>query len=186
VKWQFAPQSEPAAAVSWGRLSLQLGCRGTITGLALAWGLVAWFRATGPIELPPGARVTLDWRVLLFAVLCGMISSMAFGLFPAWRGARADVNEALKIADHSRGTSAGFQRATQAHVVVQVALSMVLLAGAGLLSESLWKLASTNLGYRTEHLFTGRIHLPEDRYDGEPARSHVAGALEENSPRCPE
>jgi putative ABC transport system permease protein len=165
--------------------SLLLGCLGTGAGLAIAWGLVACFRTANPIELPPGARITLDWRVALFASLTGMLSALAFGMFPACRGARADVNEALKIGDPSQGRSAGLQRATQALVVVQIALSMVLLAGAGLLSESLWKLASTSLGYRTDHLFTARIQLPEDRYAEVISRSRFAGALEQQLASLP-
>jgi predicted permease len=165
--------------------SLLLGCMGTCAGLALAWVLVAWFRAVNPIELPPGAGITLDWRVLLFAALSGVLSSTVFGLFPVWRGARANVNEALKTGDPNQGRSAGLQYATHAFVVVQVALSMVLLAGAALLSESLWKLATTNLGYRTDHLFTAHIDLPEDRYAGESARSRFAAVLGKNLASLP-
>jgi putative ABC transport system permease protein len=159
--------------------SLLLGCLGTGAGLAFAWGLLEWFRAANPIELPPGARIAPDWRVLVFAALSGIFSSIVFGVLPAWRGARTDVNTALKSGDSNQGQGGGFQRAAQALVVAQVALSMVLLAGAGLLSESLWKLASANLGYRTEHLFTARINLPEDRYADESSRSRFAAALEQ-------
>lgn len=69
-------------------------------------------------------------------------------------------------------------RATSALVIIQVAASMVLLAGAVLVSESLWKLASENLGYRTDHLFTARIDLPQERYATSSARTQLADRLQ--------
>lgn len=156
--------------------SAMLASTGTAAGLAAAYGLLQWFRAANPIELPPGANIGLDGRVLAFTAFSGVAASILFGLFPAWRASRADVNTVLKRpnAAHSRGA----QRATQTMVVMQVALSMILLAGAGLLSESLWRMAATDLGYRTDHLFTARIHLPDDRYADEAARRRLTQALE--------
>jgi putative ABC transport system permease protein len=69
--------------------------------------------------------------------------------------------------------------------VVQVGLSMALVVGAGLLAESLWKLAATNLGYRTDHLFTARINLPEARYPDVAARSRLSVTLESNLATLP-
>ena len=127
--------------------------------MALASLLVRWFCAANPIELPPGASPTTDWRVLLFSAACGILSSMLFAAFPAWRGTRVYPNTALKSNAPSVGTAS--LRATSSLVVIQIALSMVLLAGAVLVSDSLWKLTSENLGYRTDHLFTARIDLPQ-------------------------
>lgn len=69
-------------------------------------------------------------------------------------------------------------RATSSLVVIQIALSMVLLAGAMLVSESLWKLTSENLGYRTDHLFTARIDLPQDTYTSPLARTQFVDSLQ--------
>jgi predicted permease len=174
-----------AIGASRGRLigqsmaeSLLLGGLGTAAGLAAAAMLLKWFRAANPIELPPGAIIVLDTRVLAFTAVSGIAASLLFGLFPAWRATRADVHTVLKSGSLNATGAGGAQRATQWMVVIQVALSMILLAGAGLLSESLWKMASTNLGYRTDHLFTARIHLPQDRYAGPDAASRLAQALE--------
>ncbi len=158
--------------------SLLLGALGTSAGVAVAAGLLQWFRAATPIELPPGAVIVLDGRVLLFTALCGLAASILFGIFPAWRASHADANTALKSGNLTP-THATPQRAAQTMVVMQVALSMVLLAGAGLLSESLWKMATTDLGYRTAHLFTARINLPES-YTDIGARSRLAQTLEAN------
>lgn len=140
--------------------SLLLGFLGSVAGLALAGLLIRWFRAANPIELPPGAGLSVDWRVLLFSAACGIVSSILFATFPAWRATRIDPNIALKSS--APGVAAASLRATSSLVVIQVALSMVLLAGAVLVLESLWKLTRENLGYRTDHLFTARIELPED------------------------
>ena len=158
--------------------ALLLASAGTLAGLAAAFALLQWFRAATPIELPPGANIGLDGRVLAFTALSGISAAILFGLFPAWRASRADVNTVLKSGNPHAAHSRGAQRATQTMVVIQVALSMILLAGAGLLSESLWRMAATDLGYRTDHLFTARIHLPENRYADAAARGRVAQALE--------
>ena len=157
--------------------SLLLALCGTLAGVALATGLLHWFRAAPPIELPPGSVISVDWRVLAFATMAGILSALAFGLFPAWRGSRVDPNTALKAGSPGPGQTASAQRAARTLVVVQVALSMVLLVVAGLLAESLWKLASTDVGYRTDHIFTAEVNLPSDRYPDAGARSRLATEL---------
>jgi predicted permease len=156
--------------------SLLLGFLGSIAGLALAGLLIQWFRLANPIELPPGAGLSIDLRVLLFTAVCGIVSSTIFALFPAWRGARVNPNTALKASAPSLASAS--LRATSFIVIVQVALSMVLLAGAVLVSESLWKLTSENLGYRTDHLFTTRIDLPQDTYASPSVRTQFADRLQ--------
>jgi putative ABC transport system permease protein len=165
--------------------SLLLGFLGTVAGLIIAAVLVQWFRAVNPIELPPGVVITLDRGVLLFSALAGVVSSISFALFPAWRGSRTDVNAVLKSASPALAHGIAAGRAAQSMVVIQVGLSMALVAGAGLLAESLWKLAATNLGYRTDHLFTARINLPEDRYADLAARSRLGADLETNLAALP-
>jgi len=156
--------------------SLLLGFLGSLAGLALAGLLIQWFRAVNPIELPPGTSLSIDWRVLLFSAACGIVSSITFALFPAWRGTRINPNTALKSSAPS--VAAASLRATSSLVVIQVALSMVLLASAALVSESLWKLTSENLGYRTDQLVTARIDLPQDTYASPSARTQFADSLQ--------
>lgn len=155
---------------------------GTFAGLALAWSLIRWFRAVNPIELPPGSEVTLDWRVLVFAAATGIFSALAFGLYPAWRGSRIDLNDVLKSGGQAHGPAAPAQRVAKWMVVAQVALSMVLVTGASLFAESLWKFTSADLGYRTQHLFTARLNLPSsplsNRYTDQAARARFASNLE--------
>ena len=157
--------------------ALLLALGGAGSGILLAFGLLHWFRAVNPIELPPGNAVVLDWRVLLFSAAIGICAAILFGLLPAWRGSRTDPNAALKSGGSNQSAQASAQRTSQILVVVQVALSMVLLAGTGLLTESLWKLASTQLGYRTDHVFTASVNLPEAHYADAGARSRFAAAF---------
>lgn len=157
--------------------SALIGIAGAVIGIVLAEGLVAWFRSVNPVELPPGAAITLDGRVLLFAISTSIAACLLFSLLPIWYRSRISVNELLKSGGANLGHSTSGMRTTQMLVVVQVALSMVLLVGAGLLSMSLWKLAETNVGYRTEHLFTATVRLPKARYADTVARNRFADQL---------
>jgi predicted permease len=156
--------------------ALLLALAGSVSGVLLAEALLRWFGAVNPVELPPGVAVTLDWRVLLFSAGTGIGSAIVFGLLPAWRESRTDPGTMLKSGSN-QGGHASVQRAAQLLVSLQVALSMVLMAGTGLLAESLFKLASTQLGYRTDHLFTAVVHLPEAHYADTNARSRFASAF---------
>jgi putative ABC transport system permease protein len=154
--------------------SLMLAFCGTGAGILLALLMLHWFRAVNPVELPPGSMVFLNWQVLLFAVLLGVGSVTVFGLFPAWQASRADLNSVLKNSERGIGASASAQRASQALVVMQIALSLMLFVGAGLLAASLWQMASTRLGYRTNHVLTATISLPQEHYADTDARWRFA------------
>jgi predicted permease len=157
--------------------ALLLALCGTVAGVLLAVLLLQVFRSLNPIEMPPGSVVTLDWRVLLFSAALGIGSAVVFGLFPAWRGPRVDLNTTLKNSERSAGTSESIQRVSQSFVIIQVALSLTLLAGAGLLVESLWRLASTQLGYRTDHLLTATVNLASQRYPDVKTRSLISDRI---------
>lgn len=154
--------------------SAWIGIGGVAIGIMLAEGLVAWFRSVNPVELPPGATITLDARVLLFAIATSIASCLLFALLPTWYRSRLSINELLKSGGASLSHSASGARTTQMLVVVQVGFSMALLVGAGLLSISLWKLAGASVGYRTDHLFTASVHLPNARYADTLARNRFA------------
>ena len=154
--------------------SALVGVGGAAIGILMAVGLVAWFRSVNPVELPPGATIGLDGRVLLFAIFSSIAACLLFSLLPTWYRARVSVNDLLKSGGTSLSHSASGMRTTQMLVVVQVALSMVLLVAAGLLSISLWKLIEINVGYRTDHLFTASVRLPDTRYADTVARNRFA------------
>lgn len=154
--------------------SLMLAFCGTAVGILLAVLILRWFRALNPVELPPGTIISLDWRILLFAALLGVGSVVIFGLVPAWRASRADLNSVLKNSERCIGASVSEQRTSQSLVVMQIALSLVLFVGAGLLAASLWRMASTRLGYRTNHVLTSTINLPKEHYADADARARFA------------
>jgi putative ABC transport system permease protein len=157
--------------------SLTLGFCGTGAGIFFAILMLDWFRAVNPVELPPGSVISLDWQVLLFAALLGVGSATLFGLFPAWRASRVDLNSVLKNGERGLGANVSAQRISKTLVVMQVMLSLVLFAGAGLLAASLWRMASIPLGYRTDHVLTATMHLPKTHYASAAAKSRFATAF---------
>jgi predicted permease len=157
--------------------SLMLALCGTGAGTLLAVLMLRWFQVVNPVELPPGNVVSLHWQVLLFAALSGVCSAIVFGLFPAWQASRVDLNSVLKNNERGIGASASAQRASQTLVVVQIALSLMLFVGAGLLAVSLWRMASTRLGYRTNHVLTASVNLPQEHYSDSEARTRFAADL---------
>jgi predicted permease len=157
--------------------SLLLALCGTGAGIVLAVLMLHWFRAVNPVELPPGNVVSLHWQVLLFAALSGIGSAIVFGLFPAWQASWVDLNSVLKNNQRGIGASASAQRASQVLVVAQIALSLMIFVAAGLLAASLWQMASTQLGYRTNHVLTASVNLPQERYGHSEAKSRFAADL---------
>jgi len=144
--------------------SLLLSLSGALLVTVLAFLTVQVFRIKHPIELPPGNPIQVNWQVLAFTAVLAVVSALLFGLLPAWRTAHLDLNERLKAAGAGFSRSEPVQRAGSLLVAGEVGLSLILLAGAGLLIQSLAKLASTPLGFRTDHLLTGSLHLPEKKY----------------------
>lgn len=151
--------------------SVLLALCGTIAGILLAFVLLRWFQFAHPVELPPGNTVFLEGRVLIFTSALGASSAILFGLLPALRSSRVDLNTVLKSGERGASVTHSSQRASRILVATQVALSLVLLAGAGLLVESLWQFAQTPVGYRTDHLLTAWINLSSNRYKSFEARA---------------
>jgi predicted permease len=143
--------------------SMLLGTLGTVVGIGFAIAGVRYFNSANLVELPPGNHVTMNLHVLGFAIFLTAATGWLFGLLPAWRGSQVDLNEVLKQSGRSI-IHAGGHRASRLLVVGQVAISMVLLAGAGLLIESIVRLASVPLGFRPDHLLTAQVALPPQAY----------------------
>ncbi|HZD76661.1 MAG TPA: FtsX-like permease family protein [Acidobacteriaceae bacterium] len=135
--------------------SLLLSLCGALAGVGLAALVLRLFRAANPVQLPPGNGVAMHWQVLLFVGALSVLCTLLCGVAPAWRASRTDLTHALK-AD-ARAGGAPQQRAARTLVVVEVALSLMLLSGAALLATSLARLAETPLGYRTDHLLTAEM-----------------------------
>jgi putative ABC transport system permease protein len=138
-----------------------LAAAGTALGVVLAWAGVRWFRYWNPFELPTQAgEVGLNPHVLLFAVATSAVTSVLFSLFPAVAGSSVDLSQGLRAAGRGILGRSGTKRATQALVALEVALSFLLLAGAGLLMSSVLHLESAELGFDVRGITTANAEMP--------------------------
>jgi predicted permease len=155
--------------------SVVVALLGALAGLVVAgWALDA-VRAFAPAVLAPAstqaaqfldlARVSIDGRVLAFTLALGFLSGVAFGLVPAIHAARHSPADSLKESGRSTTVSVGSWRRLNTRavlVVADVALSLVLLVGAGLMLRSLAKLRGLDTGFESRNLLTFRLQPPED------------------------
>jgi putative ABC transport system permease protein len=143
--------------------SILLAAFGGAAGILLATFLIKAVNSSLPPNLLPVPEVTLDSTVLLFAVALTAFTGLVFGLLPAWRTSRVDVNEALKVGGRdSRGVARSTVR--NALAAVEIGLATVLLIGAGLLIQSFAKLQRVQLGFESRGLVTFQLSLPPAKY----------------------
>ena len=141
--------------------SLVLSVTGGAIGLLLArWG-VDLLVSVAPRDIPRLDEIALDTRVLGFTLLLSLLTVVLFGLVPAWQSARVNLNEALK--ESGRGATRG-HGLRGALVVAEIALTLVLLAGSGLLLRSLIRMQNVDLGFNHENLLTMRVSLLDSKY----------------------
>jgi predicted permease len=139
--------------------SVLLALTGGAAGLLLAtWGAQLLLRFA-PDNLPRVAEVGLDGRALAFTALASLATAVIFGLAPALQASRPGVNEALRESGRT-GAGASGQRLRNAFVVAEVALALVLLAGAGLTLKSFWRLQAVDPGFNPDGVLTMRLLLP--------------------------
>src|SRR6185503_15173491 len=143
---------------------LLLALVGGALAVLLAHGLVRALVALYPGELPRAGEVQVDWRALVVALLATLGAGVLAGLPTLLRALRADVGARVREGERGVLTPARL-RARSLLVAGQVALSVLLLVGAGLLLKSFWKLAHVEPGYRTAGIVTCNISIPSSRYD---------------------
>jgi len=134
-------------------------------GLVLAVFGIRALMAYAPAEIPRLEQAGVDLGVLGFAVGLSLLAAILFGLAPAWTLSRTDPNESLKSGTRSVAGSMGLSRTRGVLVVVEFALSVVLLTGAGLLVRSFLAVEAVNPGFRPEHVLTMHIALPAGTSD---------------------
>ena len=145
--------------------SLVLALGGAALGALMAWGgLKALVAVIPPRIIPAEAVIRLNGTVLLFTLAVAVVTALVFGLVPALHASRRDLVEPLR--DSGKGTTGGFRRGRlrDAVVVLEVALSLALLVGAGLLMRSFVALREVELGLSPDHVLVARLPLPQDRY----------------------
>jgi putative ABC transport system permease protein len=146
-----------------------LAALGAALGAVLAKSALDALLALAPKTIPRLDEISLDARALTFALLTSLATALIFGMAPAWQAARVNLNNALK--ESGRGAARG-QGMRGALVVAEVALTLVLLAGAGLLLRSLVEMQRVDLGFNPERLLTMRVSLLDSKYS---ERRQVAG-----------
>jgi putative ABC transport system permease protein len=149
--------------------SLVLAAVSGLAGLALAYAAVRFLAWWNPASIPRVAGVSLDSRVLLFTAVAALFTSVLFSLVPALRALRTDLTDSLKDGGSNASAGSTRQRFRNALVVVEMALAVVLLVGAGLTLRSLWALQRVPLGFDPAGVLTMRLALPAASY-GEPDR----------------
>jgi putative ABC transport system permease protein len=159
------------AAIGAGRLrlarqllaeSLMISLVGGAVGLLLAYWLLAGLVDISTTSLPRASEINLDLTVLIFTAGCSLLTSLLFGIVPAWCAGRVAPDHALK--DFARGSVSLKQRTGAVLVVSEIALALVLLIGAGLLLRSFYRLGQVNPGFDYENVLSFSLSLPNAKY----------------------
>ncbi len=158
--------------------SVELSLAGGALGAWLAWLAVTNLRQMIPSSLTPFHGVTVNAGVLGFAAAVSLAAGILFGSLPAWQA--SDLNVYATLKEGGRGTSgSGHRRLRGALVIVEVAMAVMLLVGAGLLLRSLSSLLSTNPGFDPQGVAVAPINLPRPAYHSpDQWRAFVSSALD--------
>ena len=147
--------------------SLLLAIIGGGTGLLLASLALRVLPALGAQTLPRLQEIALDYWTLGFTLVISLLTGVIFGLAPAFQAVKFDLHTALKEGGRTSASAKGRSRLRNALVIAEVALSLVLLTGAGLLIRSFWRLQQVDTGFRAEQLLTMRLFPPASSYPNE-------------------
>lgn len=161
--------------------SMVLSVIGAAAGVIVAAAAVPLIRRIGGDAIPRLDALTIDWRVLAFAIPACLVTGVVFGLAPALRLSRAGRGaSAGRLHDLLRsGTRvAESGRLRNVLIVMSVAMAMVLLVGAGLVGGSFLKLMRVELGFSAEHVLIANVALTDERYDSERSVTFVRDARE--------
>ena len=141
--------------------SFSLSLSGGVLGVLLAGLAVRLLPAIVPADLPRREGIALNVPVLLFAVAAAVTVGLTLGLFAAWRAGRGNLHQSLASGGRGNSAAVSGRRLRGLVVVGEVAATMVILIGAGLLGRSFLRLITTDPGFRSEHLITAEFSLPQ-------------------------
>jgi predicted permease len=147
-----------------------LGVCGGLGGLLLATAGTRPFLQLWPGRLPRIEEVHVDWRVLLFALVISILTSVIFGLLPALRANRSAIEETLRSRSRS---IAGARKPLSGFVVCQIALAFVLLTSAGILGRTLFRMSALNPGLDMQNVLTARVAVSPEAISS-PAKARAA------------
>ena len=149
--------------------SVVLALIGGVIGLLIARAGLAWGGTLLDREIPRADEITMDWRVLVFSFSVSLLSGFLAGALPALRAGRSDLNNSLR--EGGRSDAAVGVRTRRALVICEVAMSTVLLMGAGVMGRTVSILHRVDAGFDPENVLTFLINLPETRYKTDAAKS---------------
>ncbi|HEV2830126.1 MAG TPA: ABC transporter permease [Pyrinomonadaceae bacterium] len=157
--------------------SVLLALIGGSLGILFArWG-IALILYISPDAIPRAKEISLDWRVLAFTIGLSFVTGVLFGLVPALQAGVVDVHETLK--ETGRGTS-GKHWLRSSLVIAEVATTLVLLVGAGLMIRSFYRLQKVNPGFSYDHLTSFSVALPQKKYANNEQQEQFYNRLLEN------
>jgi predicted permease len=166
-----------ALGASRGRLAREILAEASVlaavaggAGLGLAALLTAVLECIDPVTLPRSQPIAIDARVAGFALVATLLAALVSGLVPAWHVSRSDLMAALRTGLQGTGGREA-ARARRGLVVVQTAIALALLVGAGLLVRSLAELQKVPPGFRTRDVLAAKVQLPQARYGETAARA---------------
>jgi putative ABC transport system permease protein len=146
--------------------SLVLGLVSAAAGVALAWVFIALLVARAPQGVPRLDQAAIDGTAVAFAVALAAVSSVIFGLVPAWRASHADINSTLKEGIRGAGSRGTRDIVRSILIGAEVALALVLLIGAGLLIRSAIATERISPGFDPHGVYSARFSLPQTKYPG--------------------
>ena len=160
--------------------SLLLAILGGALGILLTGLIVDAMTAVMPpvgTMLPSEANIRISVPVLLFTIAITMLAGLLFGTAPAWQATRLDLNEVMKLGGR---TGPGMRsKALRVLVIAEFSLALILLATGGLAFKGFWNLTSIDLGFRTDHLLTFSLPVPERRLtEPDQIRTYYGSMLE--------
>ena len=158
--------------------SMLLAVAGCAAGILLGRILMGLLIAAAPPSIPQIDAVTMDWRVFAACAAIATITGLAFGIAPAWQASQTRPVDALKTTARNTGGKSQARWRT-ALTVAEIALSMVLIVGAGLLLKSFILLMGVDLGFQPDRVLAMSINLPDVRYGSAAQRLQYFQQLEE-------
>ncbi len=148
--------------------SLALAFFGGLAGMALAGLAVKGLVQIAPESLPRIGNITFDWRILLAGCALTGLTALIFGWIPSWRASRVNIESSLREATRGGSAGRGQHRLHQGLIAAQVAMAVIVLIGAGLLTKSFGALLRSELGFSPENVLAFEVSLPDATYP-EPA-----------------
>ena len=158
--------------------SLLIAAGGCLAGILLGLAIMRVLVAMAPASIPEIRSVSMDWRVFAVCTAIATVTGLIFGVAPAWQASQTKPVEALKTTSRSTGGKSQVRWRT-ALMVAEVALSVILTVGAGLLLKSFVVLMGVNLGFQPDRVLAMNINLPDAHYAGHLQRLQFFDLLEQ-------